>query len=456
MDCAEIRRTLSACLDGELERGQSKAVLDHLRSCPECTTARDSLKNVNLVLKSWKSPEGLVGFTDETLKAAREPYKPRFKKRRRRMALKLLPLWGILLACALWAVLPTRSNVDFGARLGEIDLVKNVCNLGLSVQNEDDLVDLADAVNVQTASRISRLELSESPARAHVALCGLLTSARTAQDARLFCLFLSDRKPAGKRSSAPAGAAKDAESSPAQTDPLIEAARMEYDGHIEAARVLYEGLIASARTPKVRVRLVRTYLALGMDEQAAQMLESAQEAPPDAALPGEIRLEVKRALTQIAFARTEPAYGLRRIQAFLGAGDYREAAEDLDHFWPGETDRGFLFGWVLARAGRVEQAIDVLDSMIDKAPAGDPLRPVALFETAVQRQRIGLYREAVRFFGLAERAAREVQDELFAAVCGIETVYALQAEGAPDEARQAARKIRNPAAREVALRLVEP
>jgi anti-sigma factor RsiW len=63
MSCAEIRKLLHACADGELDLLRSMEVEQHLKACPRCAAERTSLQSLRAALRendlAWRAPDSL-------------------------------------------------------------------------------------------------------------------------------------------------------------------------------------------------------------------------------------------------------------------------------------------------------------------------------------------------------------------------------------------------------------
>jgi anti-sigma factor RsiW len=101
MRCAQVRRSLSAFLDGEVPAAKQQQIAAHLESCAECRAERDALAATWDGLLAWPEMPASVGF-DARL-------------HQRLAAPERLP-WRNRLRHALW--LPARRLALAGAAAG--------------------------------------------------------------------------------------------------------------------------------------------------------------------------------------------------------------------------------------------------------------------------------------------------------------------------------------------------
>lgn len=80
MECSQIRRRLSAFLDGEVSEGERNCVLDHLRLCGSCQRELEELSQVlvslDLMEETQASPHCMVRLRQ---KIAEQESKPAFR-----------------------------------------------------------------------------------------------------------------------------------------------------------------------------------------------------------------------------------------------------------------------------------------------------------------------------------------------------------------------------------------
>jgi len=388
--------------------------------------------------------------------AAKKTYAPQRPKLLRPGAFKKLALAAGILCVAGLAVWKGVSGGTGGFRirlLNEVAYLKQIDSMVERLEAVDGLCDVANIANMGTAQGLAGNELDSDAARSNVAVCGMAAAARTPDDARLFIRFISGRRMTAARMPSLVAAAW-AEDAPVG-NPFARAAVAEYCYDLETAAEFYAKLLnrpGADSTARVRLAFIR--LACGEPGKAAELIGVSKDNF-DAADKSFVAL-LEKAVKMVFEARKMEAYSDRRTALLLGAGDYKDAADELKPFWKGEDDKAFLRGWALARAGRPVQAIEVLDALIDRADPGSPERMLALFETALIREKLGRYKEAVRYFTLAADAAESAGDDFFAAAAEIQRVYSLLGLGDPDgieRAKRAAQTITDENARKLAREL---
>lgn len=457
MDCREVKEHIIEYLDGEADEKLADAVAEHLKSCDACRAHCDELKAVGTVLRAWTPPDPVADFVERTL-AAKKTYTPARARILRLPSLKKLALAaGVVLVAgiAVW-VSTGRKPGRFQIRLlNEVAYLKQIGSMIESLQSVDGLSDVANIANIGTAQGLTDNKLDSAAARSNLAVCGIIASARTPRDARLFYQFISGRQVAAAGFPSFLSAAL-AEEIPVGS-PFSRAAVAEYGYDLETAAGVYRKLLNKPDTDSTaRTRLAFIHLATGEPEKAAELIDVSMDNF-DAAGKGFVRL-LEKAVKRVFEARKMEAYSERKTRLLLSAGAYKDAADELKPFCKGEDDKAFLRGWALARAGRPIQAIGLLDALIDNADPESPERMLALFETALIREKLGRYKEAARFFALAAKAGKAAGDAFFTSAAEIQGVYSLVGIDDPsgiDRAKKTAQSVTDKSARELAAKLIE-
>jgi len=459
MNCGKVQRNINAYLDGELDEAASKSITDHVGECAECQAKLEELQAVQQVMKAWSPPGAPHDFVERTVDAASKPYVPSRRAAILRPAAwkKLALAASIVLAIGIgiW-FLNTRTGSSFQIRLVEVAYMKEVGALIESTNSLDGLSDVANISHRGTGAGLARAGVASRAARTNVAIGSTMATLRSPDDARLFHKFLTEGLGAQARLPALIPSAWAAEL-PGEDGPLVEAAKLEYAGQTAAARKIYEDLLGRPGADgAARLRLGFIMLAQGEVEKLEALVNTttplAREADYSALqafLP-----TFRQAAAMIRLARKEPAYSAERTKLLLSAGAFKPAADDLAKFWREDAEKGFLYGWCLARSGNPELAMEVLDAVIDAYPLDNPARILALFETAALRERLGFYREAARYFALAAKTSRGAGDEFFAMMADLQGVYTRIGEGDMAKAKRAADRIRDEAARKLATELL--
>lgn len=159
MRCHEVRKHLSAHLDGEVDEARSREIAAHLQSCEACAVQAARYERLDALVSAQALPEPSAGF-DEAFRAklrtareerARESLRPR---RRGWFGLPLFLGAGATAAAAILAVvLVSRTpKIDAPPNVGDLALAQN---LGLLknydvVKNLDALEDFDAIADLDT------------------------------------------------------------------------------------------------------------------------------------------------------------------------------------------------------------------------------------------------------------------------------------------------------------------
>jgi len=456
MDCQEAQKHLQDYLDGEAEQDLAGEMELHIESCSSCQAKHEELKAVGNILKAWSPPTPAKDFISRTLEAKKTYVAPR------RSRILSFPSWRklavaatILLAAglALWVSI-SGPNESFQIRiLSEVAYLKRMDSLINRLNSIDGLADVTHITNMGTAQSLAGGKLDSSRARTNVAFNGMMAASRNTRDAKLFYKFLVSKRYASTGFPPLMGAAWAQQMPTSRT--LSHAAVAEYDFSLDKAAEIYRmNLNKPDIDSMARIRLAFIYLAQGAPEKALDLISMSKSGLAKA--ERELAQDIERAADMAVRARKMTAYSDEKIGALLTAGDYADAAEELKPLWKQEDDKAFLRGWALCRAGKPEQAIQVLDNLVDRTSENSRVRLLALYETALIREKLGYHKEAGRFFRLAVKAAKQAGDDFFTSAAEIQLVYSLLGSNTPERTKTAiatAEAIVNENARNLALEL---
>lgn len=97
MNCKDVKKHLSAYLDGELSEQRARQVRRHLADCPECADQRDELSWVNRLLDEVPAVTVEDTFTAEVLEESTESVLARL----RRSLWRPVSRWAVAAALAI-------------------------------------------------------------------------------------------------------------------------------------------------------------------------------------------------------------------------------------------------------------------------------------------------------------------------------------------------------------------